>query len=146
MKIKSAFNDGKEIPKKYTCDGENISPPLEISDIPKKTKSLAIIMDDPDAPAKVWVHWIIWNIPIASTSIKIEENGEIFGIKGANDSQELEYSGPCPPSGTHRYFFKVYALDDNLSLPKGASKEELEDEMQNHIIEKSQLIGTYSKK
>ena len=104
-----AFKADEMIPSKYTCDGVNINPPLDIKDIPEKAKCLALIVDDPDAPIGVWVHWVVWNIPVTH---HIKEN-EVHGTEGINDFQQQHYGGPCPPSGTHRYFFKVYALGCN---------------------------------
>ncbi len=145
MKIKSVFENNTKIPEKYTCDGEDISPPLEISEIPKNAKTLAIIVDDPDAPVGTWLHWTIWNIAVNGSSISLGE-GEASGTEGKNDFGNIEYGGPCPPSGTHRYFFKVYALNIGLSLEKGASKKQLEKAIQGHILDKAELIGLYSKK
>lgn len=145
MKIKSVFENNTKIPEKYTCDGTDTSPPLEISEIPKNTKTLAIIVDDPDAPMGTWLHWTMWNIVVNGSSMNISE-GEAPGIEGKNDFGNIEYGGPCPPSGTHRYFFKVYALSIGLSLEKGASRKQLEKAMQSHIIDKAELIGLYSKK
>ena len=142
MKIESsAFTPRSTIPKKYTCDGKNISPPLMFSGIPKEAKSLALIMDDPDAPGGTWVHWVLWNIP-AKTSI--EENA-VPGMQGLNDFKRQSYGGPCPPSGMHRYFFKVYALNATLYLGRNSKKEDLEKAMQNHILAKGELIGLYGK-
>jgi Raf kinase inhibitor-like YbhB/YbcL family protein len=144
MKITSVFSNNTKIPEKYTCDGQDISPPLEISAIPNATKSLAIIADDPDAPSGTWVHWVVWNI-LANASIKIAE-GKSPGTEGTTSFGSLGYGGPCPPSGTHRYFFKVYALDTLLSLKEGANKKQLEAAMQEHLLDKAELIGLYSKK
>lgn len=150
MKIRSiAFNDGERIPKKYTCDGEDISPPLIWEDIPEGTVTLALISDDPDAPSKTWTHWLIFNIPPELNGLpegveKVEalENGI---IQGFNDFGRIGYGGPCPPFGVHRYFFKLYALDTSLDLEPGTSKEELLEAMEGHIIEKTQMIGLYSR-
>ena len=139
----SAFEDGKSIPSKYTCDGVDVSPPLSFSNIPKNAKSLALIVDDPDAPMGTWVHWLVWNIPINKTFI--EENESLKFPQGLNDFGELGYGGPCPPSGTHRYYFKLYALDTILNLNEGATKEQLVSAMSGHIIEEAQLVGTYSR-
>jgi Raf kinase inhibitor-like YbhB/YbcL family protein len=145
MKIKSrAFNNNGNIPKRYTCQGENINPPLEILDIPDRAKTLALIVDDPDAPNKTWVHWLIWNIPVADHSIEEGEPPQ-NAMCGINDFEKLEYGGPCPPSGTHRYFFKIYALDDVLRLPEGAIKDELMNAVEQHKIDSAQLVGLYSK-
>ncbi len=144
MQLKSVFDNNERIPGRYTCDGRNINPGLEISEIPEKTKSFALIVDDPDAPAGTWVHWIIFNIP--PTIIKIEENSiPTHSKQGTNDFKKLDYGGPCPPSGTHKYFFKIYALDSELELEEGASKKELENAMKEHILEKAELIGLYSR-
>lgn len=143
MKLSSpAFEHNDYMPKKYTCQGENISPPLVVEDIPEDTKTLALIVDDPDAPAKTWIHWVVYNIkPLA----EVEDN-TVPGTQGKNDSNPRNYGGPCPPSGTHRYFFKLYALDTELDLAEGATKEELLEAMEGHIIEKAELIGLYEKK
>ncbi|HYX28011.1 MAG TPA: YbhB/YbcL family Raf kinase inhibitor-like protein [Pyrinomonadaceae bacterium] len=145
----SAFKDSGPIPKQYTCDGVNISPPLEWTGIPKTGKTIAIIADDPDAPAGTWVHWIVYNLP--AESIGLIENtpatDEIKGggFQGRNDFKDIGYGGPCPPSGTHRYFFKIYALDSELPLKAGATKAEVENAMAGHIVGQGQLIGTYRK-
>lgn len=142
MKLTSpAFKDGGAIPPKHTCQGENISPKLIIADVPKNAKSLALIMDDPDAPAGVWSHWVAWNIPPETKEI---EEGASLENEGITDFRKPGYGGPCPPSGTHRYFFKIYALDTSLSLAK-ATKKELETAMNRHIIAEAQLMGTYKK-
>jgi len=142
MKITSPeFENNKFIPKKFTCQGEDISPALIIEGIPKDTKSLALIVDDPDAPMGTWVHWVVYGIPVIS---RIEENS-IPGKQGINNSGDKNYGGPCPPSGTHRYFFKIYALDEKINLNEGASKAQLEKAMQAHILDKAELIGLYQK-
>ena len=145
MKIASAaFANNSKIPSKYTCDGENVNPPFEFIDIPKKAKSLALIVDDPDAPSRVWVHWVVYNIN--PTTTKVDENSVLQdGIEGMTDFGKPGYGGPCPPSGTHRYFFKLYALDITLDLPPNATREMLEKTMQGHIIDKAELIGLYSR-
>lgn len=129
------------IPSKYTCDGANVNPPLELKGIPKAAKTLALIVDDPDAPAGVWVHWVVWNIPVAT---QLAEHS-VPGMQGINDFGKRNYGGPCPPSGTHRYFFKIYALDSELNLPESATKEQLEKAMKNHILAKGELIGLYKR-
>jgi hypothetical protein len=136
-----AFAPYTSIPKKYTCDGENVNPPLTIGNIPKETKSLALIVDDPDAPIRTWVHWIVWNIP---PSKKIKEKC-IPGIEGINDFRQHHYGAPCPPSGTHHYHFKVYALNDMLDLKKDLTRHELEKAMSPHIIAFGELVGLYKK-
>ena len=142
----SAFQNNGSIPSKYTCDGDNINPPLKISGVPAKAKSLVLIMDDPDAvkPAgKVWDHWIVWNIP--SDTAEIKEGEEPEGMYGKGTGGNLNYRGPCPPDAEHRYFFKLYAIDITLDLPEGSTKAEVEKEIKEHIIEKTELIGRYSR-
>lgn len=142
MKLTSpAFQDNKMMPAKFTCDGEEVNPELIIENIPKDAKSLALIVDDPDAPMGTWVHWVVYDIPVIS---KIDENS-IPGIQGKNDSNPRNYGGPCPPSGTHRYFFKIYALDKELGLHEGASKSDLEKAMKGHILDKAELVGIYKR-
>jgi len=141
----SAFTNHQSIPVKYTCDGKNVNPPLTISDVPENAKSLVLIMDDPDAPMGTWVHWTVWNIDPKTK--EISENSLLEGaIEGITSFGKPGYSGPCPPSGTHRYFFKLYALDTSLSLPKTATKAELEKAMTGHIINTEELVGLYSRK
>jgi Raf kinase inhibitor-like YbhB/YbcL family protein len=137
----TAFRDGEMIPSQYTCDGQNINPPLDIANIPEVAKSLVLIVDDPDAPRGDWVHWLVWNIPVTH---HIGEN-KIHGIEGMNDFRQQHYGGPCPPSGTHRYFFKVYALDALLDLPAATGKQQLEKAMSEHIIGFGELVGLYSR-
>ena len=140
LTVKSpAFENNKLIPSKYTCDGEEVSPPLTVEGIPKKTKSLSLIMEDPDAPAGLFIHWLVWNIPPTD---KIQENS-IPGTEGLNTNKKNSYHGPCPPGGTHRYYFKVYALDTLLKLGALSDKEVLENAMQNHILAYGELIGLY---
>ena len=142
MKILSPeFENNGAIPKKFTCQGEDISPALIIEDIPKEAKSLALIVDDPDAPRGMWVHWVVFDIPLIK---RIEENS-IPGKQGRNDSGRKDYIGPCPPSGTHRYFFKLYALDKILDLTEDITKKELEKAMEGHILGQVELIGLYKK-
>ena len=143
LKVKSpAFESNKPIPKKYSCDGNDINPPLTIEGTPKEAKTLALIVDDPDAPSGTFDHWIVWNIP-ASTS-KIGEN-TVPGKEGMNSAKQPSYMGPCPPGGTHRYFFKVYALDVELSLGINSRKKDVEKAMQCHILAKGELVGLYSR-
>ncbi|MFC1682086.1 YbhB/YbcL family Raf kinase inhibitor-like protein [Nanoarchaeota archaeon] len=133
-----SFTNNAQIPLIYTCDGEDISPPLEINNIPENTKSLVLIVDDPE---KTWVHWVVWNIPMTNL---IQENSVPQGaIQGINDFGEKNYRGPCPPSGTHRYFFKLYALDSILDLEENSDNQELETTMQDYIIDQTELIGLY---
>jgi Raf kinase inhibitor-like YbhB/YbcL family protein len=140
----SAFEDGKPIPDKYTCDGDNISPPLSWTGIPKNTKSFAIIMDDPDAPMGTWDHWVVYDIP--STVTSLEEKKSAAGIKaidGLNSWYEKGYNGPCPPGGTHHYNFKLYALDKILAQKEGLTKAKLLDAMKNHILGEATLTGLF---
>jgi len=140
----SAFEHNKQIPSKFTCDGANISPPLEFADIPDGTESLALIVDDPDAPSGDWVHWLIWNI--APNIINVDENRvPAGGIQGITSFGNSSYGGPCPPSGTHRYFYKLYALDTELSLPNSAQKSDLLVAMEGHILANTELVGLYKR-
>lgn len=142
LKVTStAFQNEENIPSKYTCDGKNVNPPLSIELIPIDAKCLALVVDDPDAPISTWVHWLVWNIPVTH---QIKEN-EVHGKEGINDFQKHQYSGPCPPSGTHRYFFKIYALDALLDLPGDTKKPGLEKAMSDHILGFGELIGLYSR-
>ncbi len=137
----SAFTT--EIPAVYTCDGKNVNPPLSISEVSREAKSLALIVDDPDAPSGDWVHWLVWNIDPAAT--EIAENS-IPGIQGTTDFGTAAWGGPCPPSGTHRYYFKLYALNIRVNLPTTAKKADLESAMQGHILQQTELISIYSRK
>ncbi|MCX6169849.1 MAG: YbhB/YbcL family Raf kinase inhibitor-like protein [Ignavibacteriales bacterium] len=144
-----SFKDGELIPPKYTCDGANISPPLSWTTPPEKTKSFAIIVDDPDAPVGAWVHWILFNIPSDAREL-IEESSSKHNlpkgtIEGTNDFRKNNYGGPCPPSGTHRYFFKLYALDLLLPLKESTTKKQLLDAMKGHILAEAILIGKYNR-
>jgi len=142
MKILSPeFENNGPIPSKFTCQGDDINPPLVIENIPKEAKSLVLIVDDPDAPMVTWVHWVVFDIPLIN---RIEENS-IPGKQGRNDFSRKGYGGPCPPSGTHRYFFKIYALDKILNLSEGIASKELEKAMEGHILEQAELIGLYNK-
>ena len=142
-----AFQEGQAIPRQYTCDGINVSPPLEWSGVPKSAKTIAIIADDPDAPAGTWVHWVLYNLPADNIgvveNVPSTETLKAGGFQGKNDFGKIGYGGPCPPSGAHRYFFKVYALDNELPLTAAATKAELENAMSGHIVLQGQLIGTY---
>jgi Raf kinase inhibitor-like YbhB/YbcL family protein len=143
----AAFKSNEKIPAKYTCDGDSITgginPPLEIGNIDESAKSLVLIMDDPDAPAGTWDHWIIFNIQPATNNI--QEGEEPQGIAGNNSWGRAGYGGPCPPSGTHRYFFKLFSLDTELELAEGASKKEIESAMEGHILQKAELVGLYER-
>jgi Raf kinase inhibitor-like YbhB/YbcL family protein len=150
MKITSSvFTEGSIIPSKYTCDGQDISPPLEWKDIPAGTKSFALICDDPDAPRGTWVHWVAYNIPpnISKLDENVKPELELKNgvIQGNNDWPKIGYGGPCPPSGTHRYYFKLYALDTILPIKPGASKAQLLNAMKGHVIAEAQLMGKYKR-
>jgi len=143
LKVRSeAFEDGADIPSKYTCQGEDINPPLSIEDLPEGTVSLALIMDDPDAPVGTWDHWIVWNIRPNKTIAE----GSIPGTQGQNDFIQSKYGGPCPPTGMHRYFFKFFALDTFLELKEGSKREALEKVMEGHILGQAELMGKYKRK
>ncbi len=137
-----AFPQNGMIPAKYTCDGAGVSPPISIAGVPKETKSLALVVDDPDAPVGTWVHWVVWNIGAGTR--EIPENAVPQGaVEGMNDFRKRKYGGPCPPSGTHRYFFKLYALDAPLPLKPGAAKAQVEEAMKGHVLAQAELIGLY---
>lgn len=141
----SAFEHNQSIPSKYTCDGENVSPPLAISDVPEGTKSLVLINDDPDAPGGTWVHWTLWNISPDTTAIK-EHTIPSGAIQGMTSFGSQGYGGACPPSGTHHYFFKLYALNDVLSLSPDANTLQLEAAIEGHILDRAEVIGLYNRK
>ena len=144
MKLTSpAFTHNGNIPSEFTCDGSDLSPPLAISDIPANAKSLALICDDPDAPVGTWDHWVVFNIP-ASTK-EIPKGTDLNGVAGKNGWGRTGYGGPCPPSGTHRYFFKLFALDSILNIPAGSNKKQIEAAMQSHTIAKAELVGLYKR-
>jgi Raf kinase inhibitor-like YbhB/YbcL family protein len=145
MKLTStAFANGSPIPMEYTCDGADLSPPLEFSDMPTSARSLALIMDDPDAPMGNWVHWLVWNIPPSTAAFA--RGHKIPWTQGTTSWKRPGYGGPCPPSGSHRYFFKLYALDTMLELPASALKKDLEAAMQGHIIASAELMGRYKRR
>jgi len=145
-----AYAQNGSIPSKYTCDGENISPPLKWSGVPEGTRSFALIFDDPDAPAKTWVHWVLYNIP--GDRRELEERVPATdtladgAMHGTTDFREKSYGGPCPPSGAHRYLMKLYALDTELELGPGASKQELLDAMEGHVLDRAELTANYTRK
>lgn len=154
LKVTSpAFLHGESIPARHTCEGEDISPPLEWSGVPRNARSIALIVDDPDAPdpakpQRVYVHWVAYNIPAQNTSLP--ENASATGMpssatQGKNDWGGIGYGGPCPPIGRHRYFFKVYALDTTLTGVKDATKSDLESAMTGHVLDSGELVGTYQK-
>ena len=138
-----AFEGGWSIPPKYTCDGENIIPPLQISGVPANAKSLVLVMEDPDASMGNFVHWLKWNIPVSTTEIM--EGMEPLGVSGKGSRGTLTYVGPCPPDREHRYFFKIYALDSELDLPEGSNKLEVERFMKGHILASTELMGRYNR-
>ncbi len=142
MKLSSPdFAHEGRIPRRFTCDGEGTSPALEIQDIPEGTRSLALIVDDPDAPSGTFVHWVLFNVAPTDSIAR----GSKPGVEGTNDYPGLGYGGPCPPSGTHRYYFKLYALDALLDLKEGAERDKLERAMQGHIKAEAQLMGLYGR-
>jgi Raf kinase inhibitor-like YbhB/YbcL family protein len=144
-----AFNQGGTIPSKYTCDGSDVSPPLSWLKGPEGTLSYALIADDPDAPAGTWVHWVLYNVPAAKTSLaenvaklkKLEDGS----MQGMNDFRKIGYGGPCPPGGTHRYFFKIYALNAALKVEPGLTKKQLLKEIEGHVLAQGELMGKYSR-
>jgi len=150
LELKSpVFEEGGWIPEKYTCDGENVSPPLEWNGLPDGTASLALICDDPDAPMGTWVHWVVFNIPPETDglpeNVPPERELRQGGRQGINDFRKIGYGGPCPPGGTHRYYFKLYALDCSIDLPAGITKDNLVAAMEGHILEQAILMGRYSR-
>jgi len=151
MELKSsAFSQGRAIPSKYTCEGQDVSPPLTWTETPPGTKSLALIADDPDAPMGTWVHWVVYNLPPATRQLPEEfpTDGRLPDgtIQGKTDFGRTGYGGPCPPSGTHRYFFHLFALDTTLTLPSASTAKQLKAAMQGHILAEAQLMGTYRRK
>jgi Raf kinase inhibitor-like YbhB/YbcL family protein len=144
-----AFVEGAAIPRKYSCDAENVSPPLQWSQSPAGVKSFALIMDDPDAPSGTFVHWVLFNIPASATSLPegIARAPHVAGIgqQGMNSARQTGYFGPCPPGGTHRYFYKLYALDAAVTLTKDAAAADLQKAAQGHILAQAQLMGRYSR-
>ncbi len=139
----SAFENGGAIPSLYTADGKDISPPLAFEDVPGDAASLALVVDDPDAPAGVWDHWLLWNIP--SDTGAVGEGKTPDGVAGKNDFGTLEYGGPAPPAGTHTYRFTLYALDAKPDLPAGSDRSALEAAMEGHVLDSAVLKGTYSR-
>lgn len=146
----AAFAEGGSIPSQYTCDGKNVSPPLAWSGIPPAAKSLALVCDDPDAPAGVWVHWVVYGLPPSTSALPegVPARDEIGGggRQGKNDFRKIGYGGPCPPSGTHRYVFTLSALDSKLDLPAGATKQDLLAAIRGHVLAETKLIGKYSRR
>jgi Raf kinase inhibitor-like YbhB/YbcL family protein len=146
MKLTStAFTPGNSIPARYTCQGDNVNPPLTIDRATEESQALALVLDDPDAPGGTFVHWVMWNLPVSVTEIGENWTAEQGVSMGANSSGKPAYMGPCPPSGTHHYHFKLYALDQKLELAAGSDKSTLEKAMAGHIVGQAELIGTYAK-
>lgn len=150
MKLESpAFKEGGMIPEKYTCEGADVSPPLTWKDSPEGTKSFALVCDDPDAPTGTWVHWVYFNIPSSVTglpeNVDKSVNPRTGGKQGINDFRTTGYGGPCPPGGIHRYFFRLYALDNEPDMPRNATVDQLESQMDGHILEKATLMGRYQR-
>ena len=145
----TAFDEGGMIPAKYTCDGENVSPPLAWSGVPEAAKSLALVADDPDAPGGTWTHWVIYQIPATEKglpeNVPARDTLDDGARQGKNDFKKTGYGGPCPPSGTHRYFFKLYALDTDPNLPPGATKDQLLKATEGHVVAQGQLMGRYKR-
>jgi len=158
MKItSSAFAEGAMIPVKYTCDGQDISPPLTWADVPGGAKALALICDDPDAPVGTWVHWVAFNLAPDTgglpeggpagvpAGVPADKSPQVGGVQGTNSGRRIGYGGPCPPGGTHRYFFKLYALDDMLSLASNATAKDVQAAMAGHTLAEAQLMGRYKR-
>lgn len=144
MRIKTDFEHNGNIPSKYTCDGEDAAPVLKISDVPSNAQELVLIVDDPDAPMGTWVHWVVYNIP--TNTQEIDYKNLPVGVKqGKTDFGRIGWGGPCPPNGTHRYFFKLYAISKKLNLAEGATKSQVEKEIKDSIIEKAEIIGLYKR-
>jgi Raf kinase inhibitor-like YbhB/YbcL family protein len=140
----SAFQEGGNLPSKFTCDGADISPPLQITGAPSEAKSLVLIADDPDAPSGLFTHWLVWNLPPQTNSIA--EGSAPNGVHGTNDFGKPSYKGPCPPPGTHRYSFKIFALDRELDLSSGAKRRQVDAAMKGHVIAQGELMGRYARK
>ncbi len=139
----NAFAEGNKIPAKYTCTGQSISPELKWSGAPTSTQAWALIMEDPDAPSGTFTHWVLFNIPANTT--ELPEGAKNIGVEGQNSGRRNGYTGPCPPSGTHRYFFHLYALDGNLNWQAGATRQEVDSALAGHILGQGTLMGTYNK-
>ncbi len=146
----TAFDNGKTIPSEYTCDGRDVSPPLSWSGAPDGTRSYALIVEDPDAPRGTFIHWVAFNVPpdVHGFDAEVEREGKLSNgaMQGTNGFGNVGYGGPCPPSGTHRYFFRIYALDTTLDLQPGARSDEVQSAMQGHVLAEGELMGTYSRK
>jgi Raf kinase inhibitor-like YbhB/YbcL family protein len=149
--VSRAFAHDKFIPDKYTCNGHNVSPPLEWTDVPHAAKELVLIVDDPDAPSGTFVHWLLYGLQPTQSELDEDISTETASLpngmrQGMNGFQKLGYAGPCPPSGTHRYYFHLYAVDSNLNLPPGAKREQVDQAIKNHVLEEAELMGYYAKK
>lgn len=146
----AAFEPGGMIPATYTCDGPDVSPPLSWTEVPPGTRSFALIADDPDAPVGTWVHWVVWNIPVSASGLQenLPKTASLANgaQQGTTDFRRIGYGGPCPPAGTHRYFFKLYALDIMLDLPSSTTKRDLERAMEGHLLAQTELMGTYRRR
>ena len=145
----TAFKEGETIPDVHAYDNKNLSPPLKWSDVPQGVKSFALIADDPDAPRGTWVHWVLFNIPPDTRELNAAPAGKVDihgAVQGKNDFKKLGYGGPAPPSGTHRYYFKLYAIDTNLNLKEGATKDDVVKAMNGRILAQGQLMGRFSAK
>ncbi|MBN2188133.1 MAG: YbhB/YbcL family Raf kinase inhibitor-like protein [Chitinispirillaceae bacterium] len=146
----AAFGQMQPIPPQYTCDGADVSPPLAWSNVPPAAKSMVLIVDDPDAPAGTWVHWVVYDLPATIDSLPENmpktDTLPTGGKQGRTDFNRVGWNGPCPPGGTHRYFFKIYALDTILNLPAGKTRAEIEKAMKGHLLAKGDLVGTYTRK
>jgi len=146
MKVtSSAFQEGGNIPSKFTCDGADLNPALRFEGVPAEAKSLLLIVDDPDAPVGLFTHWLVWNIDPKTSEIA-ESSAPGGAVQGTNDFPKKGYGGPCPPSGTHRYYFKIFALDQTLDLKPGAKRAEVDTAMRGHVIAQGELMGRYSRK
>jgi Raf kinase inhibitor-like YbhB/YbcL family protein len=140
-----SFQAGGDIPTKFTCNGTNVSPELQISSVPNEAKSVVLIVDDPDAPRGLFTHWIVWNIDPKTTRVA-ENSAPTAAVQGTNDFGKRNYGGPCPPSGMHRYFFKIFALDTKLELKPGARRVEIDAAMRGHVLAQGELMARYSHK
>lgn len=151
MKLTSdAFRQGDAIPARFTCDADDISPPLAWRAVPEATQSFALVCDDPDAPMGTWVHWVYYDIPAGTSSlpagVPVMADPDSGGTQGRNDFGQLGYGGPCPPGGTHRYFFRLYAVDCVLSLDPGATRQDLQNTLEGHVLAEAELMGTYRRR
>lgn len=145
MKITTkAFSERRPIPERFTADGKNVNPPLRLSGVPDGAKSLVLIVDDPDAPMGTWTHWLVWNIQPGTSVIK-EDSVPTGAVVGTNDAGTAKYAGPNPPRGTHRYYFRLYALDKTPDLPAGSDRDTLDEAMNSHILARAELLGRYGR-